>query len=714
MNNEFVLEWAILAVSLFNTILLLWLGLTVLLNAERRTWGIWLAGGGMLTGGAFFVSHSIIVGYGLDYFGQGVNFWWRLGWIPVVLAPFAWYTVVLWYAGNWEKDAPAAPRRHRAWFALITLMTVIMVALLIFANPLPSFTQAAQLNLNAAPSVRGTPLLILLYPVYILLCTGLSLEALLRPGPTLRVMGHLARQRARPWLIVASIVLLLVSLLVGAVMFWIVLNARQYAFDLYVARTVVWFDLVIALLIAAVVVLTGQAVVSYEVFTGKTLPRRGLQRYWQRAFILALGYSAVMGLSLALDLHSIYNLLLSATLMVVFYALLSWRSYAERERLIASLRPFVASQQLYEQLLQPLSPASEGIVRGPFSALCENVLGVRLAYLVPLGSFAPLFDGPLVFPEGAAATSPKWPEIPARIESPERLCFPLNPDEHGGAAWGVPLWNERGLSGMLMLGEKRDGGLYTQEEIEIARTAGERLMDIQAGAEMARRLMALQRQQLVESQLLDRRARRVLHDEVLPRLHAAMLTLSQVSPPAQDGSPDMLATLAEVHHDIADLLRDMPAAAAPAVARSGLVGALKQALDGELQHAFDGVSWQIAPQAAQKAESIPPLIGEVLFYAAREAIRNAARHARGEQAGGPLQLQIAMNWENGLEILIEDNGAGIAGSSQAQAGNGQGLSLHSTMLAVIGGSLAIESSPGAFTRVRLYLPAGNIEQIAQA
>ncbi len=80
----------------------------------------------------------------------------------------------------------------------------------------------------------------------------------------------------------------------------------------------------------------------------------------------------------------------------------------------------------------------------------------------------------------------------------------------------MPLWSERGLIGVLLLGEKRDGGLYTQEEVEIARAGGERLIDTQASAEMARRLMALQRQRLAESQVVDRRARRVLHDDVLP------------------------------------------------------------------------------------------------------------------------------------------------------------------------------------------------------
>ena len=46
------------ALSLFNLILLLWLGLTVLLNADRRRIGIWFAGGALLVGAGFFVSHS--------------------------------------------------------------------------------------------------------------------------------------------------------------------------------------------------------------------------------------------------------------------------------------------------------------------------------------------------------------------------------------------------------------------------------------------------------------------------------------------------------------------------------------------------------------------------------------------------------------------------------------------------------------------------------
>jgi hypothetical protein len=89
MIKDAALDGAILAISLFNTMLLVWLGLTVLLNAERHTPGIWLAGTGLLTGGAFFLSHSVLVGQDLNFFSPSLNFWWHAGWLPVTFSPLA-------------------------------------------------------------------------------------------------------------------------------------------------------------------------------------------------------------------------------------------------------------------------------------------------------------------------------------------------------------------------------------------------------------------------------------------------------------------------------------------------------------------------------------------------------------------------------------------------------------------------------------------------
>ena len=261
------------------------------------------------------------------------------------------------------------------------------------------------------------------------------------------------------------------------------------------------------------------------------------------------------------------------------------------------------------------------------------------------------------------------------------------------------MWSERGLIGVLLLGEKRDEGLYTQEEIEIARASGERLIDTKASAEMARRLMALQRQRMAESQVLDRRTRRALHDDVLPHLHTAMLTLN-------NASDEVLTLLTDVHRQISDLLHEMPTTTASEVTRLGLVGALRHAVDDELGESFDQVTWQVEPRAEREGIWIPSLTAEVLFYATREAIRNAARHGRDAEGGRPLQLELNVDWCDGLQILIADNGVGLGAADASDGGSGKGLSLHSTMMAVVGGALLMESELGAYTRVRLTLPAG--------
>ena len=103
MTENLFLNWAMMAVSLFNTIVLFWLGITILLNAERRDWGLWLASGELILGGVFFFSHSIILGHGLEAFSRSLNFWWRFGWFPIVTIPYVWYVIMLWYSGFWEK-----------------------------------------------------------------------------------------------------------------------------------------------------------------------------------------------------------------------------------------------------------------------------------------------------------------------------------------------------------------------------------------------------------------------------------------------------------------------------------------------------------------------------------------------------------------------------------------------------------------------------------
>lgn len=745
MTGVFLLDWAILTCSLFNTGLMLWLGLTIALNAERPAsaagygaerrspaWGPALIAGSLLAGAVFFISHSAILAFDLNTVSRGLNFWWRVGWWPVLALPLAWYVLVLWYAGYWTEQDTALHKRHRAGLALCALGIAGLVVLVLFANPLPALGPLTTTNRFGSPTIGGVPLLIVAYPVFIVLCLGLALDALLRPGPTARVLGDQARRRARPWLAAATGLLLVVGLLVAWVMLWIIrrLAATPDApliIDTALGVTIGWFDLVISALIGAAVVVVGQALVAYEVFTGKTLPRRGLLRFWRNAVALSAGYALLAAWSLTLQLRPIYAVLLTAVLLSAFYALISWRAYAERESYMRQLRPFVAGQPLYQHLLEQAQAAPRAGVetdhatgdpqtaaaQTSFLALCRGVLGARLAYLLPLGAAAPLAGPALSYGDAATAqptAGPNLEALAALVTSREVSALAVDPAQAGGATLALPLWSERhdsaagGLIGLLLLGEKLDGGLYTQEEIDIARAGGERLIDALASAELARRLLVLQRQRLAESQVVDQRTRRVLHDDVLPQLHAALLHLHSLSA-AQPEAAEASTLLAGAHRQIAELLRELPAGTLPDVARLGLVDALRKSVAGEFARSFDGVEWALTPEAEAQARALPALTAEVLFNAAREALRNAARHGRGGGTG-PLQVRLAFTVPrpDGLALIIEDDGTGVTGAGpESTAGTGQGLALHATMLAVVGGTLTVTREPGAYTRVQLLI-----------
>ena len=365
------------------------------------------------------------------------------------------------------------------------------------------------------------------------------------------------------------------------------------------------------------------------------------------------------------------------------------------------LRPFVAGEHVFDVLLNPEGkPGDRG--NAAFAAICRDVLGARSACLLPMGGLASLIEGPLTFPEGLQPPAGVG-EMLGSSSSPDVTGLPLDPARCGGAVWAVPLWGARGQIGVLSLGEKEDGGLYSEEEMEIARASGERLLDAIAGANLARRLMWLQRQRLIEAQVLDQQSRRSLHDDVLPTLHGAILTLS--GRPGDEGSTrEAVAQLAEVHKRISALIRDMPSGTASRVNDLGLMEALRHMAKSEFSSYFDDITWRVHPEAEERCRAIPAWKADVLFYAAKEAVRNSARHGRAEDSRRALHLQIRAGWRDGLELVIEDDGSGSAIRSKPGRQGGQGLALHSTMLAVIGGSLAVEMKPGAGTSVTLSLP----------
>jgi hypothetical protein len=711
ISGSVFLDWAIFASSLINLILLLWLGLTVLLNAETRSAGVWLVGGTALLGSAFFVAHTAILGISGNILVRSLDFWWQLGWAPLVAIPFAWYWMTLWFSGFWGAPSGTLRRRHRiaVWVTIVLLL--VLIGQFAFTRPLPSFQQTLALQFASVATVGGVPVLLLTYPVYIVACIGLAFDALRHPSPSPRTAGDEARRRAQPWLLATSLTLFIVSLVVAITIGLIVLGARtglnsagaDFAM-LRLTTAISRLDLALALLITLATILIGQAIVSYELVIGRVLPRGELGRHWRNAILLAVGFGIIVGGSVAWHLRFIYSVLLATLLMTVFYALFGWRTFLQQEELMRRLRPFVASQRLADHLLDPntqidappqigISPAPEiEPVAAPFHTLCRDVLRTEQALLAAVGSLAPLVEPHLVYPPGAPLNELPLHILTGRLRTTQAALVAI--DEAGLPAmhWAVPLWSARGLIGVLLLGRKHDGGLYTQEEIDLGRATGERLIDARASAAIAQRLLMLQRQRLAESRLLDRQTRRVLHDEVLPLLHTALLS---------SGSTPAAPLLVDAHRRIANLLRDLPLHPAPAL-EDGLLAALRHVVERELAGEFDRVTWEVEPEAEIACAQLSPLTAEVIFYAGREAMRNAARHARGDERSRPLHLAVTVQRQAQavIAITIADDGSGMSDAHSA-SGTGQGLALHRDLLAVVGGAMQVDQRPGGGMRVAI-------------
>jgi signal transduction histidine kinase len=661
-----LLETAALALSIFATTMLLWLGATVLLNGERRRPVVLLSSAGLLAAALFFLSHTMIIGRGFEETGSGMDFWWQLALAPLPHTPFAWMVAVTRYLGL----TPQRRRSYQRWQIVLGVLGALIVPAFILTNPFPSYASlvyADAHNTDRTWWVAGAPIIIWLYLPYAMLCYLVPLAAIFSPPAE-----HAAYARARRWLVYISAALLGMGGLVFATMFWVtrVQHGPLALITESQRRLLFSSDLLVLLLASIATVLLGRVIVGFEVFTERALPRRGFFRQWRRTVLLIAAFAAAVALVARVQVRSIYGLIWTAALAALIFAVFSWRMFIEQDEFLAMLRPFVASAHLRERLLSGKSGDAD--IQQMFEALCRNVLDAQYACLVLDRDRTPHQIGY------------RWSDAAQAVT---RLSLSDERDQAGRAT--------------LLLGPKNGGGDYAAEEIDVARAAIQRIVDMQAGEQVARLAMNLLRRRIAEVKVLGAQNRRVLHDEVLPQLHAAILRLEAC------GDPEAMAALTSAHKTLSAMIREMGTAAPERLEREGLLVALRRALEHDFKSVFESVEWRVSDPAARRiARDVPPFVGEVVFAAAQEALRNAARHARGEDAARPLRLSIELDWLDGLWLVVRDDGIGVQQESRGDSngGTGSGLLFHSTMLAVVGGRMRVESAAGRGTSVIIVVP----------
>ncbi|MFC2015453.1 sensor histidine kinase [Chloroflexota bacterium] len=133
----------------------------------------------------------------------------------------------------------------------------------------------------------------------------------------------------------------------------------------------------------------------------------------------------------------------------------------------------------------------------------------------------------------------------------------------------------------------------------------------------------------------------------------------------------------------------------------------EQGLIPALRHHIVMLQRQHGLVVALQVEGEPHLTdleAQRLFRVLQEALNNVVKHARTDRASVALQFE-----DRRVLARIEDEGQGFAPEAVGAEGQGIGLSTMRERVEMLGGTLTIDSSPGAGTRVTVELASGSGE-----
>lgn len=194
------------------------------------------------------------------------------------------------------------------------------------------------------------------------------------------------------------------------------------------------------------------------------------------------------------------------------------------------------------------------------------------------------------------------------------------------------------------------------------------------------------------------RIARELHDETaqfLTALSLGLATLRKSLPDAQ-GLKEMMDRLQSLSGQMSRGIYRMVHDLRPAQLDDlGLVAALQHLAEEERKRSGLQVSLQLKASKMR----LDPLIETVLFRVAQEALTNAARHSRSDQATVRLDAD-----EQFVTLQVQDNGVGFALARAVGPPQGYGLAGMRERAESVGGELNIQTSSGRGTLIEVKVP----------
>lgn len=195
---------------------------------------------------------------------------------------------------------------------------------------------------------------------------------------------------------------------------------------------------------------------------------------------------------------------------------------------------------------------------------------------------------------------------------------------------------------------------------------------------------------------------RELHDDLGQTLGYVSMQAQAIQKRLDDGDTAavgaQLTRLAEVAQEAhAELRESILSLKAGSAGEWSFFGALRQHLAAFQDHY--GIATRLAIPAGLEEGDLLPETGAQLLRVIQEALANAHKHGH---AG---RVEVTFERDGGaMQIVVADDGCGFDLDQPPAPGQHWGLTFMRERMAQVGGSVSIESRPGAGTRIALQVP----------
>jgi signal transduction histidine kinase len=256
----------------------------------------------------------------------------------------------------------------------------------------------------------------------------------------------------------------------------------------------------------------------------------------------------------------------------------------------------------------------------------------------------------------------------------------------------VPLLAAARPIGVIVAHDKEgDDPRFSDEDLRLAETFAIRAA---VAVDLSARVAGDALRRVVEAQELERRRlARELHDQTGQELISVLLGLKAVEE-AKDDS-EHAAALAAVREQVVETLHDVRRLAVElrpkALDDFGLVPALER-----LRDTFADQTGMRVDLESQIGERLPADVETALYRIVQEALTNIVKHAQASAVSIVLR-----RGRGAVTALIEDDGRGFTPDGGS---DGLGLLGMGERLALLGGKLKVESTPGAGTTIVAEVP----------